>query len=477
MKSALLFKDVNFSYSPSGKSRELAGVNGEIEAGKITVLTGVSGCGKSTLLYLAAGIYPQNAGTLISGHITMEGIDPASLPSHRRCRLVGMMFQNPELQFCMDTVENEIVFCLENVQTPSQKMAQIIDEALDSCSISHLRLRSLYSLSGGEKQKVMLACIVALRPKWLLVDEPFANIDDDSAAQIAKSLIRMNREHATGIVAVDHRLDHWIATADYLQIVGAKGSLLEKIDITKVQPAQIAALGISMPGQNYQLPQIPPAAAEELLVLNGITLDFGKHRILNDLKCGFQKGKIYAIVGSSGCGKSTLFSVLSGVRRANGKIIFGGKLFDAHKRRRMKGVAYVTQNPQDQFIAETVFDEITAGLKNKLNPNTLEKEAEKLLREINLWNYRKVSPYRLSQGQQRRLGVAALLAIPCGLLVCDEPTYAQDRKNTIAIMDTLQNAARKKGISVIFSTHDRQLAKDYADISLEMTEGKLNEIT
>ena len=476
MTRGISFKDVSFSYSPSGKSRAIADFSAEFEAEKITVLTGVSGCGKSTLLYLAAGIFPANSGALISGCITVDGKNPADLPAHMRCRLVGMMFQNPELQFCMNTVENEMIFCLENIQMPPQNMMQMIDVALSFCGISHLRARTLHSLSGGEKQRVMLACIVALRPAWLLLDEPFANVDDDSAEQIAQSLVKMNRELNTGIVAVDHRLHQWIGVADCLHVIGKKGCFSEKLEIKNVQPEQMAAFGISIPGQAYQSRLEQASDSKELLEIKELTLDLGERRILDGLEYRFHTGQIYAIVGNSGCGKSTLFSVLSGTQRAAGRIIFDNKTFDAGKRKRMNGVAYVAQNPQDQFIAETVYDEVAVGLKNTLTPDALEKEVERVLRGISLWSYRKVSPYRLSQGQQRRLGVAALLALPCRVLICDEPTYAQDRNNTTSIMDTLQHEARENGITLIFSTHDRQLAEDYADVILEMSGGNLHEI-
>ena len=130
----------------------------------------------------------------------------------------------------------------------------------------------------------------------------------------------------------------------------------------------------------------------------------------------------------------------------------------------------LTQNPQDQFVSDTVREEILVGLKGQ--PDA-EAKTEEILRGIKLWRYRDISPYMLSQGQQRRLGVAALMAYPCKALVCDEPTYAQDRNNTATIMDALCRQAREHGVALIFSTHDRQLAKDYADQILELKGGGL----
>ena len=135
-------------------------------------------------------------------------------------------------------------------------------------------------------------------------------------------------------------------------------------------------------------------------------------------------------------------------------------------------MGFVTQSAQDQFIGGTVRDEVQAAFRR--DPDA-EARSEEILRRIGLWKYRDISPYLLSQGQQRRLGVAALMAYPCEVLVCDEPTYAQDRNNTIAIMESLCRQAREKKIALIFSTHDRQLAADYADKIYTLEGGTLHD--
>ena len=128
---AISFENLQFTYFEDRKP-VLAQVSAAFDASEITVLTGPSGCGKSTLLYLAAGIYPQAAGLVQGGRVTVEGVEPASLKPPERCRLVGLMFQNPELQFCMDTVEHELVFCMENIALPRV----LLDKAKDELTVS-----------------------------------------------------------------------------------------------------------------------------------------------------------------------------------------------------------------------------------------------------------------------------------------------------------------------------------------------------
>ena len=466
---SIRIEHLKFTYFEDRKDI-LCDLSAEFDAGEITILTGSSGCGKSTLLYLAAGIYPHRAGIRRSGTVSVEGVRPDSLTPSKRCHLVGMMFQNPELQFCMDTVEHELLFCLENLCTPREKMMTQVEEALAFCEISHLKKRTLHSLSGGERQKVMLACMTLLSPKWLLLDEPFANIDDASARMIAGKLKELNRTKGIGILAVDHRLENWLGIADQVRVMENGVLRPEVMDVSTLDGALLKELGVIVPGEAYE-PELPAAKpGEVVLKLRHLAVKHENNPIFTDVNADFRSGCIYAIVGESGCGKSSLFGALSGLYSYGGQALLENRELRKLRKKELGKVGFVTQNPQDQFVSDTVREEILVGLKGQ--PDA-EAKTEEILRGIKLWRYRDISPYMLSQGQQRRLGVAALMAYPCKALVCDEPTYAQDRNNTAAIMDALCRQAREHGVALIFSTHDRQLAKDYADQILELKGGGL----
>src|SRR5690606_19826569 len=210
------------------------------------------GCGKSTILNLAAGIYPQNAGVLHSGRITVNGINLAELSPNQRSPLIGVMFQNPDLQFCMDTVENELVFCLENVQTPPEKMPNIIKDALDCCGITHIKHRKLQALSGGEKQKAMLTCLVALDPNWLLLDEPFANVDEDSSPELVTKITELHQK-GKDILVVDHRLDYWLPVCDEICFLESnKGLEITSYKIEEITDDTLIERGILPPSVPYK---------------------------------------------------------------------------------------------------------------------------------------------------------------------------------------------------------------------------------
>ena len=466
---SIRIEHLKFTYFEDRKDI-LSDLSAEFDAGEITILTGASGCGKSTLLYLAAGIYPHSAGVLRSGTLEVEGVRPDSLTPKKRCTLVGMMFQNPELQFCMDTVEHELLFCLENICTPREAMMEQVEKALAFCEISHLKERTLHSLSGGERQKVMLACLTLLAPKWLLLDEPFANIDDASARMIAGKLKELNRTRGMGILAVDHRLENWLGIADKVRVMENGVLRPEVMDANTLDPELLKELGVIVPGEAYE-PKLPKAdPGDVVLELKNLTLRHQNNVIFRNVNGSFRSGCIYAVLGESGCGKSSLFGALSGLYSYQGQALLQGRDLRKLRKKDLGKIGFVTQNPQDQFVSDTVREEILVGLKKR---EDAEEKTEEILRGIRLWRYRDISPYMLSQGQQRRLGVAALMAYPCKVLVCDEPTYAQDRNNTAAIMDSLCRQAREHGVALIFSTHDRQLAQDYADEILELKGGSL----
>ena len=467
---SIVFSDLQFSYSENQKP-VLKELNAEFDRSRITVLTGASGCGKSTMLFIAAGLYPGKTGTIGNGTVLVEGRELRQLPPPERCRIAGMMFQNPDLQFCMDTVRNELIFCLENICTEPSEVDRKIKEALSFCDIEYLEDRKLAELSGGEKQKVALACLMAIRPQWLLLDEPFANIDDDSAHDIAAKLWTLHREYGIGILAVDHRLDNWLDIADMVRVFDDGKLLDENLDPEHLDPGMLESLGIIVPGGSYA-PAIPSSGSGDVVLeLEHLGIGYKGHEILHDVNASFRRGMIYAVLGQSGSGKSSLFGALSGIIPYEGEARLEGRSMRHLRKRDIGKIGFITQNPQDQFVGGTVRNEIIMSLRGR--SDAMEK-SEEILRSIRLWRYRDVSPYILSQGQQRRLGVAALMAYDCHCLICDEPTYAQDRNNTIAIMDSLCHQAREKNIALVFSTHDRQLAADYADEILEIREGRLH---
>ena len=204
---AIQLEHVTFRYFEHGKHNVLEDASLSIPQGKITVIAGNSGCGKSTLAAVAAGLYPENGGVLSSGSIRLFGQPVGELNPAARSRYLSMMFQNPDLQFCMDTLRKEMRFCLENICVPMKEMDAVCERWAGKMDMTPFLDRKLYTLSGGEKQKAALACLFLLGSKAILMDEPFANIDEEGAKEIVRWIVKQNREQGLTVIAIDHRLD------------------------------------------------------------------------------------------------------------------------------------------------------------------------------------------------------------------------------------------------------------------------------
>ena len=472
MMQGLSAQNITFSYAGSD-APVLKDFSLDISAGSITLISGASGCGKSTVCSLFSGIYPRHGGTLERGHMLCDGQSVNEMSIAHRAALVGMMFQNPDLQFCMDTVENELIFCLENISTDPSAMPVRIAQALAFSGIEHLRHRKLHTLSGGEKQKTALACIVALGSRYIVLDEPFANVDSQSSQMICRRLCAYQREKNATLLIVDHDLTNFIDVADEVIVLGEAGKiLLRGINAENLSEytQKLADMGISVPGIPYDAPpKNENAAPNAILSLKDVKTGYDGAEILHGASADFMEGTITAITGASGGGKSTLLMAMARMTAFRGRIVLNGQPITKLSRKRygrQLGIAF--QNPQDQFVANTVYDEIALSLHE---PS--ETKVRSILEPLGLWVYRNRSPYMLSQGQQRRLAVGALLAYECKVLLCDEPTYGQDRRSAQCIMNLLRDRVNSGALTVIFTTHDVRLAKAYADQHLLCKDGKL----
>ncbi len=215
-------------------------------------------------------------------------------------------------------------------------------------------------------------------------------------------------------------------------------------------------------------------APEPLLTAENLKLSRGGRTLLEGASFTLDSGKIYALTGHSGAGKSSLLLTLAGFLPYEGRLT--GPCAPVKRRRFRKKSAGASssrllfQNPQDQFVEDTVRDELLFTLKRRFPGDEKKQKAEavRLLKEHRLWTWRRYAPFQLSEGQQRRLAVLCLLAENGRLLLCDEPFYAQDLRNEAAIMQELQDAASARGAAVLFTTHDPELAKAYADVLMKM---------
>ena len=441
MNNILVAKNIRYKYHADSKKTILEDVDVALTEGSITLLTGKSGCGKSTLAYILAGLYPENGGVLLSGEVLVDGVNIHALTPSKRVAYVSKMFQNCDLQFCMHNLYQELTLCLENIAVPADDMTAEIERAVALLGIEHLLHRDFNTLSGGEKQKCALCCILLLKSKCIILDEAFANVDDKSA----KEIIALIRKTGLTVLAIDHNVSLWEGVYDRrINFDNHPDFAFPSIQKTKqdnsdviIQTKSLSVNGISYPDMH------------------------------------FKKGSITAILGQSGCGKTTLFKTLIRQHKYKGSISFHGReLAKMKKKDLFSQCGIVFQNPANQFLSLSVFDEILFSVKkwNKDKDEIWHKEkTTELLDSFGLEKHKKYSPYMLSQGQQRRLAVLSMLAGNQRILLLDEPTYGQDYENIYGIMRLLQEKAAE-GLTILFSTHNERVAADFSDAIIRLGE-------
>jgi len=493
---ALRLENVNFRYFEHGKRNILDHVSLDIKAGGITVLMGNSGCGKSTLAAVSAGLYPENGGYLECGTIELFGRPLSSMNTKERAGYLTEMFQNPDLQFCMDSLRKEMQFCLENICVPPDQMDERIFKAAKACKMESMLDRKFHTLSGGEKQRAALACLYVMDSQMILLDEAFANLDTDVIQEMIELLQQMKMEGKT-IIAIDHQVSYWLCAADEIILLGDGGKIkmrginrdnfgTEVVCNAFKEEGLFWTEGPEGDKEQHLLLKTNNAA---ILRLHNISIPQGipkKHwlkkeswkLLLKEEDITIPKGSMTAILGSSGSGKTTTFLTILKQHPYKGRIeIMAEDLSSIKERELFSKIGIVFQNPANQFITQNVLEEVMSSLQlwNKnLEEDQCRERALDMLENYGLKNYQSYSPYMLSQGQQRRLAVLSVLAGGQKILLLDEPTYGQDLKSVAAIMKQLQKKVEKEGLTVIFITHDHFTASRFADQVYVLENQKLN---
>lgn len=486
MSCAISINDVVFRYLKNGKRNILNHTTFSIEEGTLTLIMGSSGSGKSTLAAVLAGLYPENGGYLESGEVRLFGHLLSEMNSQERAKYLTILFQNPSLQFCMDNLREEMRFCMENICVPADEMDNRLDEASVKLGVIELLDRPFHTLSGGEQQRAALACLYVLNSQCIILDESFANLDEQSQKELKRLILQLLNEKRT-ILVIDHKADLWVDVADEIILLSAGANIYKRginsLNIDKYRDA-FEKLGLFYPNEAYVMKECRSGKDEgekdTILSFRNLSIRAGlpqKRRwkksvydtpyLLEKAQADFPKGALTAILGRSGSGKSTTFMSILKQHPYEGEIkLQGSELSDLSENELFKQVGIVFQNPANQFVTQSVEEEIITSFriwKNVQGEEMMKEQAEFTLERYGLKSLHRYSPYMLSQGQQRRLAVLAVLAGGQQVLLLDEPTYGQDEKSVNAIMEHLDEKVKAEGLCVIFITHDRELARAWAD--------------
>ena len=492
----ITLEHVTYAY-PGAQRPVLNDLNLKIADGEFVLVVGNSGAGKSTLLRCLNGLVPHFYGGTISGAIRVQGLDPVRSQPREMSTTVGFVFQDPEAQFVVDTVEAELAFAMENHALPQATMRKRIEEVLDQLSIAHLRGRRINTLSGGEKQRVAIASVLTLEPKILVLDEPTSQLDPQAAEEVLTALQKLNADLGLTIILSEHRLERVVQYAEriiYLPgegqppLEGAPQDILPQLDLVPPlirlgkalgwNPLPLTIKDARRRAMELRLRPAPLAerrsASTEVpveIVVNDLWYAYDGHMALKGINLTIHRGEFVAIMGRNGSGKTTLLKQLVGLLRPRRGVVQvrGMDTRRVPLEEIISVVGYVPQNPNALLFADTVREELAFTRRSH---GLAEGREDTLLGALGLAEHTERYPRDLSVGERQRVSLAAILAAEPTIILLDEPTRGIDYAQKRALIRALQ-AEQRKGHTVILSTHDVELVAASVDRVIILGDGEV----
>ena len=447
------FNDLSFNFD---QQPILKNITAEFTAGKIHLLTGVSGSGKSTILKLIAGLLPKYGGEIVAGAV--------DVPTDAR---IGMVFQDPLMQFALDTPRHELEFTLENCQVPTDTIPERVKEALQFGKVDDLANRLITTLSGGQQQRVALAAATAMQPNVLLLDEPFANIDKENRQLILKQLVRLNSDYHTTIIITDHDLH------------GYKRLHPLVWQLTKRHLTQLSSKNSSQLLTASATPQIttvlPSSTLPAIIKFDELAIKRENHSLLLPTNLGIVKNKITLLTGPNGIGKSTLLKAIARLLKYEGKIEYAGEnIQKISPGKYYKHLGLIFQHANDQFLNVTVGEELALGFKTCQNPYFNQQQVNEALAALGLNGREDQVVYSLSGGQKKKLQILLMLMRGQETLLLDEPFTGLDPASLKTVLQLIKASQKEEPQTLLIVSHQLSGLDDFIDYHLTMNHQHLN---
>ena len=481
----LAVENLNFRY----RIREdlaVRNISLSFERGRVVLIAGASGCGKTTLIRCINGLIPRSYKGELSGRILLDGAEVTSLKLAEISQKVGTVLQDPERQILGTKVINEVAFGLENLAKPRAEILECVEDALKRLNIYDLRDRDTFSLSGGEKQKVAMAGVLAMRPGVLLLDEPLASLDPASAEE-ALAMVRQLADEGMTVLLIEHRVEDVLKihpeqvifmSGGEIRYNGDAQGLDNTIDYREVKlPASLImrCAKDESPREFYSPPPRPDNGKQPLVSFKDVSFSYEEnHPVIKNITLDIFPGDRIAVLGPNGAGKTTLIKHAIGLLKPKqGQVLVEGRDTQSMSVAEIaQTLGYVFQSPSHMLFAPTVQEELEFGPKNLAHSQEqIRKEVKEAIDIVNLSGMETSPPLALSFGQQKRVSIAAVLAMRSKILVMDEPSAGQDYRNYIEFMDAILQLPNFS--AVLFITHDIDLAVIYANRVLMINDGRL----
>ncbi len=529
----LAVRDLAVTYEGSDAAAT-RGAAFSVTPGEVVLLLGPSGSGKSTVALTLNGLIPQSIPATTEGTVLVSGEDATATPIPRLTTRVGMVFQDPDAQLVTGTLLDEVAFGPENLRLPVDDVLARSERALRRMGLWDRRHENPDRLSGGGRQRLAIACALAMESPLLVLDEPTANLDPEGIEDVYAALGEIAAAGDRAILLVEHNLDAAIGFTDRVVVLDHGGRTIADGPIDAVlreRAAELHAIGVWLPvstiaalrlreagypfdplpltpdelragleaaasgSENRNIAassgatsdsvrvsrdspaqaQAPAHAPTPAVSVRDLTLRRGRTTVLHDVDLEVATGEFVAVVGANGAGKTSLIQAIAGVVRGpRGRIDVGGlDPSRADPRAVAERVGFVFQNPEHQFVAPTVFDELAHGLRRQRTPeDEVRERVDGMLRRFGLEAHADRHPFLLSGGQKRRLSVGTALIAGAPVLALDEPTFGQDRARADELLHVLRDLNRD-GTTILVVTHDMQLVSEYAQRCVVVGDGRI----
>ncbi|WP_407361351.1 ABC transporter ATP-binding protein [Microbacterium sp. LBN7] len=496
----------------------------DIAAGEVVLLLGPSGSGKSTLTLALNGLIPHAVPATMTGTVEAGGLDTAAAHTATLSTQVAMVFQDPDAQIVTGTVYDEVAFGPENLLLPLEAVRARVEDALRRVGLWERRDDNPDHLSGGGRQRLAIACALAMGSPLIVLDEPTANLDPQGIDDVYAALADVVAAGDRAILLVEHNLDAAMAFVTRTIVLDRDGRVVfdgPASEIIRTHAEELVAMGVWLPTatlaalrlreEGYRFDPLPlspeelarslpatdvssrPArsirattedAAPAIIRARGLTVRRRRTEILHGIDLDLAEGSLTAIVGANGAGKTTLIQALAGVvPPPKGQVsVDGMDPGSASPRDLASRIGFVFQNPEHQFIAHTVFDELAHGLTlrqaqgprdQRISEAEITTRVEEMLARFGLEHKAGVHPFLLSGGEKRRLSVGTALITRPRVLALDEPTFGQDRARASELLALLRSL-RAEGTTIVIVTHDLQLVAEHTTHTVVLKDGRVH---
>lgn len=457
--------NVSFCYQNTPEKDSVRNVNLQIKAGEVVLLCGESGCGKTTVTRLINGLIPHYFEGSLHGDVIVDNKNVSACQLYEFADKIGSVFQNPRSQFFSVDTESELAFGCENLGLARSDIEQKVKTTVETMNLQRLLGKSLFALSGGEKQKIACGSASTLSPDIFVLDEPTSNLDLSSIDALA-DILKLWKKQGKTIVIAEHRIYFLKEIVD--RVIYMKDGEIEKEffhdDFYGMSDEESIVLGLRGINKTVCEKESYETDRAKSFTLCNFIHCYGKQKALNVDKLKLPKNQIIGIVGHNGAGKSTLSRCLCGLEKGcKGTVEY--ETLSLKRKKRLSSFFLVMQDVNHQLFTESVLDEVMLSM-----PEEDEARAEEILSSLDLLQYKETHPQALSGGQKQRVAIASAVASQRDFIIFDEPTSGLDYRHMLEVAENIKKL-KQQGKTIFVVTHDTEFLNTCCDCVVSLERG------